>query len=180
MSTKYALYNTSIFHNLKVLHEGKCTNPTKCSIQICTYIYQPVCAGDSADLPQTFPNLCTLENYNCANDKWLEVLYDGECREKGHCSTIVCPEDYTPVCAGDSTSPLTTFNNTCELEKHNCLEGTDLTVIWEGACDSPPTCPKVCSADYKPVCAKDCDNHMLTFSNLCMLESYNCCHENSK
>nr|CAD7205029.1 unnamed protein product [Timema douglasi] len=56
----------------------------------------------------------------------------------------------------------------------------NLTVLWEGACDSPPTCPKVCSADYKPVCAKDCNNHMLTFSNLCMLESYNCCHENSK
>nr|CAD7444726.1 unnamed protein product [Timema bartmani] len=155
---------------LKVLHEGKCTNPTKCSIQICPYNYQPVCAGDSADLPQTFPNLCTLENYNCANDKWLEVLYDGECREKGHCSTICCPEDYIPVCAGDSTSPLITFNNTCELEKHNCLEGT-------GACDSPSTCPKVCSADYNPVCAKDCNNHILTFSNLCMLESYNCCHE---
>nr|CAD7459630.1 unnamed protein product [Timema tahoe] len=219
---------------LKVLHEGKCTNPTKCSIQICPYNYQPVCAGDSADLPQTFPNLCTLENYNCANDKWLEVLYDGECREKGHCSTICCPEDYIPVCAGDSTSPLITFNNTCELEKHNCLEGTaaknsqhtvtirlkelhntkeqtdlerielfwhvfssplpfkvtstpmcnllldyyyPICIIETGACDSPSTCPKVCSADYNPVCAKDCNNHILTFSNLCMLESYNCCHE---
>lgn len=88
---------------------------------ICTRIYDPVCARRGPDM-RSFPNACE------ARSDGYRVVYPGTCRGPDRPDRPdFCTREYAPVCArrrGD----IRTFGNACEAES------AGYRIINEGRC----------------------------------------------
>ena len=93
----------------------------------------------------------------------------------------LCPLNYQPLCGSDGL----TYDNLCELEAHNCLSKSMVTVVREGECDQPrkqtneeekeKECTLMCQRIYDPVCGSD----GRTYTNTCELEAEACVRKSS-
>ncbi|GLH06350.1 Agrin [Gryllus bimaculatus] len=101
----------------------------------CTFEYNPVCAGDSKGVKETYPTACAFECYKCTHGKDLQILNRGECSENprpnrpspnqtGKCN-CQCPLNYDPVCAADSRGNEETYPNACAFECYKCTHRKD-------------------------------------------------------
>lgn len=82
-----------------------------------------------------------------------------------------CNFDYSPVCGSNGI----TYDNECFLRKLSCKEDSKIEIVGQGMCESSSDgeeeeCPKLCTADYKPICGSDGK----TYNNKCNLRAYLC------
>ncbi|KAF9095461.1 Serine protease inhibitor Kazal-type 5 [Mortierella sp. GBA35] len=153
----------------------------------CPAVYQPVCAQTKTGSLVSFGNACKMSVYNCKNpNNSAELAFEGDCEASASAFETraapvavcnkVCAEIYQPVCAKLQSGAVKTFGNACELNNFNCENPTEKAqLVADAACPAPaPVCNKICTADYKPVCAKLQSGESKTFENKCVLDAFKC------
>ena len=143
---------------------------------------KPVCGNNGI----TYSSLCNMAAIACTYDLELGVAYQGSCKpedqvdlgagaregkqapEKDDECPLYCPTDYDPVCGSNNM----TYSNQCALEAKNCMDKTEITVAYQGACSDQPklTCPAFCPAISDPVCGTDGND----YGNECQLLAEAC------
>lgn len=100
-----------------------------------------------------------------------------------------CPElcslEYRPICARFMTLEKE-FSNECELKTTVCQTKQEWHIVKHGPCHKSqkannhvlpynlkPKCPKFCSSEYKPICAKF-NLELREFANNCELRKTKC------
>ncbi len=88
--------------------------------EVCTQVYEPVCAFTTDGKPDTFPNECVA-----TKQRGARLLHDGKCVSTGE----HCPELEQHVCVIDTkTSAQITFKNLC------FAENAGFTLVHDGDC----------------------------------------------
>ncbi|TRY74458.1 hypothetical protein TCAL_12493, partial [Tigriopus californicus] len=171
--------------NLTIVSIGECpsleqevTGPA-CPT-FCPAIYAPVCGTDG----QTYPSDCNLKAQACQDKSNLAIASFGECRQDSvmedngeDCATF-CPEVFSPICGTDNN----TYSNECSLKSKSCLDKTNVTAAYPGACvalgatGANNGCPLLCPETNSPVCGSD----NKTYTNECHLRKEVCQAESSK
>lgn len=179
---------------------------TKCNT-MCTLEIRPQCGSDG----RSYVNLCMLELAACNSDNKISLKHSGKCNEVQTPVTLpgklrkiaeetepensqcnpVCPRDYSPQCASDST----TYDNLCLLDFAVCESQGKVMFAYSGECIEtqlaispeipdqvengiPPTeidttvCNTACDYPYDPVCG----SNGRTYANLCLLKADACVH----
>lgn len=159
-----------INEEIKKLHEGPCPRiiePCPLCMMHPKYM-RPVCGEDNI----TYDSQCTLDTYNCNNNRNVQVKHQGECKIPTP-PPLPCPncaEYYQPVCGSDGK----TYSNDCFLMGSNCNRPFDEAIVTkrhEGECKSKPRkCSDFCTRQYDPVCGTD----GVTYNNKCLLQQAAC------
>ncbi|XP_046811559.1 uncharacterized protein LOC124420985 [Lucilia cuprina] len=172
----------------EIVHEGNCNSEqlieqSKCP-QVCTLEYRPICAQFENDLREFFNN-CDLQRTICETKQKWQVVKQGPCFSDSSAEINECPQfctrEYRPVCA-EFKGEEREFPNKCVLLKAICENNKKWELVKHGPCSMqtpsliqvfPPKCPKFCTREFDPVCAK-LNNELRQFSNRCVLESWKC------
>ncbi|KAF9079934.1 hypothetical protein BGX23_002950, partial [Mortierella sp. AD031] len=185
---KMSVYNCKNPNNsAELAFEGACeasasvfetrAAPVAVCNKVCAEIYQPVCAKLQSGAVKTFGNACELNAFNCENPaNKYSLVANTACEDVAPVCNKVCPAVFKPVCAKLQSGESKTFGNACELNNFNCENPTEKAqLVADAACPAPaPVCNKICTADYKPVCAKLQSGESKTFENKCVLDAFKC------
>jgi hypothetical protein len=143
----------------------------------CTREYDPVCARRGGE-QRTFSNSCR------ADSAGFRVIRRGECRRGGDGDSggrpRGCTREYDPVCAqrGDSRQ---TFSNACLADRagYRIIHGNECKRELGGSRPPRPRPipgpvddePRICTREYRPVCASRRGGEPRTFPNACEAEA---------
>jgi hypothetical protein len=137
---------------------GSTVPKVKLENSFCVWGNTPVCADDY----QTYPNLCSLQQYG------VTLVHYGECVQtmnaNGQLETT-CPKVFDQVCGKDGV----TYGNECRMNARQ------IALAYKGPCRPPskswapsvgialPSCD--CTLDFNPVCTMQ----GITYENNCVL-----------
>jgi hypothetical protein len=143
----------------------------------CTREYDPVCARRGGER-RTFSNACRAESAG------FRVIRRGECRREGDGDfgggPRGCTREYDPVCAQRGNSRRT-FSNSCLADRagYRIIHGNECKRELGGSRPRPiPGSgpgggdePRICTREYRPVCASRRGGEPRTFPNACEAEA---------
>jgi hypothetical protein len=129
---------------LKVASKGECPEEPKCEPKACTMDWAPVCGNDGKVRAEILPLLV------------INIAVNGIYPIQGtHAANYPCWSQCS-LCRHSQT-----YGNMCALEAAQC-ESPGLTKASDGECPKKECGPKVCTADYRPVCGSDGQVHRAT------------------